>query len=105
MIEPTPRPRRKRKPKPITTGDQIARGYRARRELDETEDAFLAVREELLEAIAASTPNEAEGRERLYMAVWALGRVRSMLIETMNDGIQAEAMQKTAAEIAGGLPN
>lgn len=101
-----PKRRRRKGPKtPLTETEVISRGMRAQSEMQRTENAFMAVREDLLEAIASSTPSEAEGRERLYMAIWALGRVRDLLIEEVNGGVMADAQQKAVAALAAGLPN
>ncbi len=85
--------RQRRKPLPTTPAETIARGYRAKAELERTEDAFLAVREELLEAIASSVPTDTQGRERLYAAIWVLGRTRDMLVAQINDGVAADHAQ------------
>lgn len=61
----TDKPKRvRRKPLPVTPAEIISVGLRAKAELERTEDAFLAVREELLEAIASSVPSDTQGRER-----------------------------------------
>lgn len=80
----------RRKPLPVTPAEIISRGLAAKAEYERTEDAFLAVREELLEAIAASVPTDSAGRERLYAAIWVLGRARDMLIQQINDGAMAD---------------
>lgn len=85
--------RQRRKPLPTTPVETIARGIRARDEFERTEDAFLAVREELLEAIASSVPTDTQGRERLYAAIWVLGQARAMLIQQINDGVAADHTQ------------
>lgn len=86
----------RRKPPPKTPAEIISRGLAAKSEYERTEDAFLAVREELLEAIASSVPTDTAGRERLYAVLWGLGRARDMLIQQINDG----AMADHAASIA-----
>lgn len=88
MSEKPKRPRRK--PQPVTPAEIISQGIRAKAELERTEDAFLAVREELLEAIASSVPTDTAGRERLYAALWVLGRTRDMLVQQINDGALAD---------------
>ena len=92
-----PKPKRqRRKPLPTTPAEIISRGLRAKAEYERTEDAFLAVREELLEAIASSVPTDTAGRERLYAAIWVLGRVRDMLVQQINDGAMADHSESIA---------
>lgn len=86
----------KRKPPPTTPAETISRGLRAKAEYERTEDAFLAVREELLEAIASSVPTDTAGRERLYAAIWVLGRARDMLVQQINDGAMADHSENIA---------
>lgn len=60
--------------------DPSRAGRLARAELEQTEAAFLRVREDLLERIAASTPAQSAERETAYQAIWVLGRVREALM-------------------------
>lgn len=93
----TDKPKRvRRKPPPVTPAEVISVGLRAKAELERTEDAFLAVREELLEAIASSVPSDTQGRERLYAAIWVLGRTRDMLVQQINDGAMADHSENIA---------
>lgn len=92
-----PKPKRqRRKPLPTTPAEIISRGLRAKAEYERTEDAFLAVREDLLEAIAGSVPSDTAGRERIYTAIWVLGRVRDMLVQQINDGAMADHSENIA---------
>jgi hypothetical protein len=94
----TDKPKRvRRKPLPVTPAEIISRGIAAKSEYERTEDAFLAVREELLEAIASSVPSDTAGRERLYAAIWVLGRARDMLIQQINDGAMADHAASVAS--------
>lgn len=92
----TDKPKRVRRKLPVTPAEIISQGIRAQAELERTEDAFLAVREELLEAIASSVPTDAQGRERLYAAIWVLGRTRDMLVKQINDGALADHSESIA---------
>ena len=92
-----PKPKRqRRKPLPTTPAEIISRGLRAKAEYERTEDAFLAVREDLLEAIAGSVPSDTAGRERIYTAIWVLGRARDMLVQQINDGAMADHSESIA---------
>ena len=92
-----PKPKRqRRKPLPTTPAEIISRGLRAKAEYERTEDAFLAVREDLLEAIAGSVPSDTAGRERIYTAIWVLGRVRDMLVQQIIDGAMADHSESIA---------
>lgn len=64
----------------MTRSDAGRKGRAARAELEATEAAFLKVREDLLERIAATAPAQKEERETAYHAIWVLGRVREALI-------------------------
>jgi len=101
----TDKPKRKRRnAPPKTPAEQITRGLSAQREWSETEDAFLDVRENLLEAIAETGLADTEARERIYGAIWSLGRVRDLLIARINDGQFAEASEKAMRELIDGQP-
>ena len=84
----------------FTPTERLSRAIGAERELELTSKAFDAVRHSLLEAIAATPMHDAETRERLYMAVNVLPRVKQMLIACVNDGVVAHSEIQIAEHFA-----
>lgn len=94
---------RRVKTKP-TPAEIISRGRQASIELERTDAAFDQVRQFLMEAIANTSFNEMDVRERLYLSLQVLGPVRDMLVTAVNDGVAAEH-QEQAARIMGQRAN
>jgi len=78
-------------------------GRIARVELEQTEAAFLQVREDLLERIAATAPAQKEERELAYLGLWLLGRVRDALVAAANQA-PLDEYQKTLNQVMNGNP-
>ena len=83
-----------------TPAELISRGHQAAVELARTDEAFEQVRQFLMEAIANTSFEQAEARERLYLSIQVLGPVRDMLVIAVNDGVAAEH-QEHAVRIMG----
>lgn len=82
------------------TEEEIARGDRARQLLqDETlQEAFSTIEREYTEKWLSSPARDAEGREKLYLMVKTLHRLKSELLTVMETGQIARA---TLAERLG----
>lgn len=85
-----------------TPAELISRGNQAATELERTTEAFAVVRQRLLEAIAATSMDQSEARERLYLSVCLLEPVRAALIEAVNNGIAAAHAQHIEAIMHSG---
>lgn len=70
--------------------DQIAAAARARSELQQTETIFDDLRAEFLTALVGTDAGASDERERLYLAVKVLDRVRGILRATVAGAIVAE---------------
>jgi len=77
--------------------EAAARGMRARQELGEVESAFLALETAYYTAWKTSDLADHEAREKLFLAVNIIGKVRTHLKKVSDDGKLAE---KDIAEIA-----
>ena len=68
--------------------ERIARATRAREVLnnEEWQAAFTAIEEELTEAWKTSPHRDAEGREKLFLALTMLNKVKASLEQTMQSG-------------------
>lgn len=73
----------------MSAQDRLQRSRQAETELSLTGQAFVAVRSALLEAIAASPLDAQDARERLYLSIGLLEKVRDLLTECVNDGAVA----------------
>ena len=74
------------------TKDQLdRRAHAVEREFPETDAAFQAVREVMLERIAVSPLSAREERENLYRSIQVLDAVRRRLIDCMGIGSDALA--------------
>jgi len=72
----------------MTLDEQWRRGEQARRLLDDPllQEAFANVETALREAWAATLEDAASERERLWLTLKLLGRVRAMLVEAVETG-------------------
>lgn len=89
----------------MTDEERLHRGSRAREILENEEfsRAFDAIEEELTNAWKTSPQRDEEGRERLFLALTMLSKVKSSLTTTMETGKLALAElqhQKSMAEKA-----
>lgn len=80
--------------------DRRGRAAKAKVELSETEAAFAMMRAKSFELIAASKPNEADFRERLYVTVQVIDALRKHLSEIVDDG-RIEEYEQTLREAHG----
>lgn len=71
------------------THERVQRGNQAQAELSITRQAFAAVRQSILEAIATSPLSAQDDRERLYLSIGLLEKVQSLLTDCVNDGVLA----------------
>jgi len=70
----------------------IAKGHAAARELEQTEAAFAAVRQGLLEKAAATPITDALMREKLILSVQVLEAVKQAVQSVIDTGKVAEAI-------------
>ena len=89
----------------MTDEERLHRGTRAREVLEneEFQRAFDAIEEELTQAWKTSPQRDGDGRERLFLALTMLSKVKASLAQTMETGQLALAElqhQKSMAEKA-----
>lgn len=87
----------------MTDEERVHRGARAKECLDneEFQAAFTAIEEDLTNAWKTSPQRDAEGRERVFLALTMLSKVRSAIVQTMETGkLAAEELKykKTLAD-------
>lgn len=72
----------------MTDEERLHRGTRANEVLENEEfsAAFDAIEQELTQAWKASPQRDVEGRERLFLALSMLGKVKASLTQTMETG-------------------
>lgn len=80
-------------------GERMRKGQQAEYELPLTRNALRAIRQHLLEAIAATAFEDQSGRERLYLSVQLLEPVEHMLISFITDGAIARSEIDTAEHL------
>lgn len=80
--------------------DEIARAERTRREFNETDAAFQAVRDAMVSRLLGSSVTETEIRERLYFGVQVLDAVRKAMMDAISTGeieLYAESIREGRA--------
>lgn len=72
----------------MTDEERLYKGTRAREVLENEEfiSAFTSIEEELTDAWKQSPQRDADGRERLFLALSMLGKVKASLTTTMETG-------------------
>lgn len=72
----------------MTDEERLHRGSRAREVLENEEfsAAFDAIEQELTEAWKTSPQRDAEGREKLFLALTMLGKIKASLSQTVDSG-------------------
>ena len=80
-------------PDEIALTKQVDQGAKAKEAFDNEQisNAFDILEEAYFQAWKASQPKETESRERLFTAVTIIGKVRSQLKQTIDDGKVAQA--------------
>lgn len=84
--------------------EQLAAAARARSELQQTETIFDDLRAEFLTALVGTDAEAAAERERLYLAVKVLDRVRGILRATVAGAIVAEHSAEIRELLADNSP-
>lgn len=89
----------------MTDEERLHRGARAREVLEneEFQAAFDTIEQELTQAWKTSPQRDAEGRERLFLALTMMSKVKGSIVQTMETGKLALAElqhKKTLAEHA-----
>ena len=79
----------------MTEDDRIARGRQASHELRVTEEAFIAVRQYLVDEMVATSPENEPGIMKRHQAIQVLDMVRKALILVVADGDMARAAQES----------
>lgn len=95
---------RRVKTKP-TPAELISRGRQASNELARTQEAADDVRQMLMEAIAKTTFEQAEARERLYLSIQLIEPILDMLRLAVNDGAAAEHSEQVSKIMGLERPN
>lgn len=72
----------------MTDEERLHRGTRAKEVLEneEFQAAFDAIEQELTQAWKNSPQRDADGRERLFLALTVLGKIKASLTTTMDTG-------------------
>lgn len=72
----------------MTEEEKIHRGTRAKEVLEneEFQRAFESIEEELTQAWKTSPQRDAEGREKLFLALTMLSKIRAALTQTVDSG-------------------
>lgn len=71
----------------------IAKGHAAARELEQTEEAFAAVRQALLEEAAIAKIEDVLRREKLILSVQVLDGVKQALFTVVSAGLVEQAAE------------
>jgi Spy/CpxP family protein refolding chaperone len=79
----------------------VARGHRAARELELTEQAFDQLRQAVMEEWASSSSAHVDKREKLWATVNILDSVRQALMRMVDSGRIAEAAISAREALAG----
>jgi hypothetical protein len=74
--------------------DDLARAGRVRREFEETQAAFDAVRLAMVETLFATAVDRAAEREKLYLGVQVLDAVRKSMMDAISTGEIEEYAQR-----------
>jgi hypothetical protein len=87
----------------LTQEQRLERSSRAAVELSMTEEAFAELRLKIIEKWAATTTDQVETREKLFMAVHALDVVKKALIRVAADGQVLQHSAEVAELLAPAL--